>query len=170
MPRGGKTKPVLIHKLQGTYQPVRHARRAHEPKAPDDLTKLPPPAWMTKAQKERWKDILRRAPKGVLADIDQEQFTAYVVHVDTFVEAAKAQAGKPLINEKGVVAPLLRLMRQTTEVMVRIQSEFGFTPVGRTRLGMPAGGAGDDPEPGSPHQRFDTVLPDGKVLPYAGRK
>jgi len=65
----------------------------------------------------------------------------------SFVEAAKAQAGQSLVDDKGVVTPLLRLMRQTTEVMLRIQSEFGFTPVGRRRLRMPAGGLGDDPEP-----------------------
>ena len=92
MPRGGKTKPVAIHRLQGTYQPIRHARRAHEPEAQGDLTKRPPLAWMTRGQKERWVDILSRAPQGVLADIDQEQFAAYVVHVDVFVEAAKARA------------------------------------------------------------------------------
>lgn len=55
-------------------------------------------------------------------------------------------------------------MRQTTEVMLRIQSEFGFTPVGRT----PAGGLGNDPEPANPNERFDTILPDGNVVPYAG--
>jgi phage terminase small subunit len=165
MPRGEKPKPISIHRLEGTYRPARHTPR-REPKAPGDLTKRAPPAWMTKAQKARWVDILSRAPQGVLADIDEEQFAAYVVHVDVFVEAAKKQAGQPLIDDKGFVAPLLRLMRQTIEVMVRIQSEFGFTPVGRTRLGMPAGGMGDDGEPVSPHERFDTILPDGKIVPY----
>jgi hypothetical protein len=57
---------------------------------------------------------ISRAPQGVLAAIDQEQFAAYVVHADVFVEAAKAEVGQPLIDDKGFVAPLLRPMRQTS--------------------------------------------------------
>ena len=52
-------------------------------------------------------------------------------------------------------------MRQATEVMVRIQSESGFTSwavhssVCRIR--------GPDREPASAHERFDTIRPDGEL-------
>jgi hypothetical protein len=115
----------------------------------------------TLAQQARWG--MSPAPQGVLAAIDQEQFAAYVVHADVFVEAAKAKAGQPLIDDKGFVAPLLRLMGQTTEVMVRIQSASAFAPeaVHGSVCRIYRGGAGR--EPASAHERFDTILPAGKV-------
>jgi len=53
-------------------------------------------------------------------------------------------------------------------LMNTLQSELGFTPSARARLGVPAHGVGDDREPASPHERFDMVLPDGKIVPYVG--
>jgi hypothetical protein len=49
-----------------------------------------------------------------------------------------------------------------------LQGELGFSPVGRARLGVP-----DQPgatSPASAHEMFDTILPNGKVVPCAGRK
>jgi P27 family predicted phage terminase small subunit len=150
--RGPKPKPVSVHKLQGTFQPVRHAKRAIEPEAQGELAELAPPAWLTKRQSEIWRSVLSRAPKGILRAIDAELVAAYCELADRQQRAAEAQAkldageSLPLVVRGGaglVPSPYLRIMNQATLLMVRLQSEFGFTPVGRARLGQP-----DDPRSG----------------------
>jgi hypothetical protein len=54
-----------------------------------------------------------------------------------------------------------------SEVMARIQSEFGFTPVA-VPARYPGGRVGRRARAGESNERFDTILPHGKVVPYAG--
>ena len=45
--RGGRPpKPVQLHKIEGTYQPVRHAGRGDRLDAPGELSGKRPPGWM----------------------------------------------------------------------------------------------------------------------------
>ena len=90
-----------MHKLQGTYQPSRYAHRAHEPQAESNLADEKPPAWMTRAQKAAWVRSLADAPKGILGRIDRQLFTIYVVLVDRFEAAAKAQNKLPVMDAGG---------------------------------------------------------------------
>jgi len=64
MPR--RPKPVDLHHLEGTYQRVRHDRRAVEPEAPGDLAELKAPKWLTERQRAIWDDVIKRAPRGIL--------------------------------------------------------------------------------------------------------
>jgi len=67
MPR--RPKPVDLHHLEGTYQRVRHDRRAVEPEAPADLAELRAPKWLTERQRAIWADVVKRAPRGILRAI-----------------------------------------------------------------------------------------------------
>jgi P27 family predicted phage terminase small subunit len=144
MPR--RPKPVDLHRLEGTYQSVRHARRAIEPAAEGDLGEIMPPKWLTERQRAIWRDVVKRAPRGILRAIDAELVGAYCELVDRHQRAAEAQArldageGLPLVvrGASGLVpSPYLRIMNQATLLMVRLSSEFGFSPAGRAGLGRP---------------------------------
>jgi hypothetical protein len=67
-------------------------------------------------------------------------------------------------------SPYLGIMNRTALLMGRLEAELGFTPSARAALGVLAGGVGGDRKPASAHERFDTILPNGKVIPYADRK
>jgi len=164
--------------LEGTYDASRHARRAREPQADGDLADCRAPDWMTDNQRRLWAELLADAPKGLLRRADRQLFTNYVVLADRFERAAIAQnaldarSSAPMLmrgQPSVVVSPYIRVMNQATVLMNTLQAELGFTPSARARLGV-ADLPDDDREPTNPHERLDMILPDGKVVPYAGRK
>jgi P27 family predicted phage terminase small subunit len=155
--RGPPPQPVALAKLKGTYQPVRHAKRTVEPEAPGDLAQCKPPRWLTRRQRAIWTDLMKRAPRGILRAIDRELVAVYCELVDRHQRAAAAQAkldageGLPLVvrGAAGLApSPYLRIMNQAALLMVRMQSEMGFSPAGRAILGQPepprAPAAGED--------------------------
>jgi P27 family predicted phage terminase small subunit len=147
MPRGRPPKPVSLHRLEGTFDASRHARRAAEPAAPGELAGMRPPEWMTKRQRVIWSSVLGRAPKGLLRAIDYEVFAQYIELVDRYERAIAAQAQLDARNPEApmlvkgstgvVMSPYIRIIDRTVLLMARLQSELGFTPVGRARLGEP---------------------------------
>jgi P27 family predicted phage terminase small subunit len=167
MPR--RPKPVDLHRLEGTYQRVRHAKRAVEPETPGDLVEIRAPKWLTERQRAIWRSVLSRAPRGILKAIDAELVAAYCELVDRHQRAAEAQArldageGLPLVvrGASGLApSPYLRILNQTTLLMLRLQNEFGFSPAGRAGLGQPAGPrdeAGADGGPWSVLRRFPVI-------------
>jgi hypothetical protein len=90
---------------------------------------------MNARQQKIFRDRLKWAARGVLKTIDTDAYTAYVLHVDTLIEAAKQQSKLSLLDANGRPSALLRLQRQTAEVIVALATQLGFTPVARTRLG-----------------------------------
>jgi hypothetical protein len=97
-----------------------------------------------------WSDILGRVPR-ILGAADRELFINYVLLVDRLEVVAKAQNALSLLDAEGKVSLLLRLERQTIEVMTRLQAELGCTPASRTRLGQVA--------TTGPETEFETILP-----------
>jgi P27 family predicted phage terminase small subunit len=115
-----------------------HDRRRYEPQADGELKNIQPSAWMNARQKRLWREDLAAPPQGVLRRVDRRLFAGYIVCVDTFIEAAKAQNKSPLLDADNRPSPYLRVTRQTLEVMVRLGAELGMSPVSRTRLGTAA--------------------------------
>jgi P27 family predicted phage terminase small subunit len=167
MARGPKPKPVALHRLEGTYQRVRHAKRAAEPEAAGDLGELAPPQWLTERQRAIWADVIKRAPRGILRAIDRELVAAYCELVDRHQRAAEAQArldageGLPLLIRGATglqVSPYVRVMNSAVLLMVRLQSEMGFSPAGRAALGTPeTAGAADSSDTWSVLRRYPVV-------------
>jgi len=135
-----------LHRLRGTYQPVRHDKRAVEPVTTGELGEVGPPEWMTESQRAIWQDILKRVPKGILRAIDAELFAAYCELVDCHQQVVQAQAAMNAKSEapflirsaSGVVlSPYVRIRNQTVLLMARLASEMGFSPTSRAALGTP---------------------------------
>jgi P27 family predicted phage terminase small subunit len=120
----------------------------------------------------------RLATRGLLRRSDRQLFTNYVVLADRFERAAVAQnaldtgASSPMLTRRSpavTISPYIRIMNQATMLMNALQAELGFTPSARARLGVPDLPGGER-EPTSAHERFDLIMPDGQVIPYALRK
>jgi Phage terminase, small subunit len=133
---------------------------------------------MTRRQKAIWAGALKDAPVAVLARIDRYIFQRWVVLADSWEKAAITRnklddkASAPLLTRGGPTvqpSPYPGIMNRAGLLMARLEAELGFTPSSRASLGVPVGLVGDELEPASPHERFDTILPGGKVAPYARR-
>lgn len=145
---GRKPKPVALLKLEGGYRPDRHERRQYEPAAGGGLGD--PPEWLTAEQQTLWHELAKTTV--ALGASDRSMFISFVLLTDTLRTANTA------------IPPDLKTIRQTSLAMARVAGELGFTPVARARLGtaVPTKESEEVPR----FQKFDTLLPDGKVVRY----
>lgn len=65
-----------------------------------------------------------------------------------------------------VISPYVRIMNQATMLMNTLQAELDFTPSARARLGAAGSVVRRICPAASQHEMFDTILPDGRVIPY----
>jgi phage terminase small subunit len=143
MRRGPKSKPTVLHRVRGTYRPHRHENRL-EPQAPGELTLEEPPAHFTAPQRERWHQVLKDAPRGILCRIDGAALAAFVTAADLLEQASRAQAKlaetatAPLLvrGDKGVLtlSPFVKLQLKAIPLLLRAAAECGFTPTARAGM------------------------------------
>jgi P27 family predicted phage terminase small subunit len=146
--RGGRPpKPVQLHKIEGTYQPVRHASRGDQFEAPGELSGKRPPAWMNAAQRKLWRDLLADTARGVLRRIDAALLGNYCELLDRYQQLVEAQRqldrAQPMpFLVKGpagaVLSPYLRATNHCVLLLTRLATEMGFTPAARAGLPVPA--------------------------------
>lgn len=168
---GRPPKPTSVHRLAGTYQPVRHRKReAAEPK-PANPSQPEPPPHLTEAQRAIWSQCLADAPAGILAAIDAATLESYVVALDEHRRAVAAQnaldLGKSLpfltkgANGTPMVSPYLRVIARAGDRVIRAAAELGFSPAARARLAINASPGGGQTSAPSPWDAF-TVIPGGR--------
>jgi P27 family predicted phage terminase small subunit len=138
MPKGRPPLPISLHRLQASYQPFRHDARALEPEAAGQLNDTKPPWWFSGSQRRRWKELIEIAPKEILRRADRELAVQYIVKLDRFHRAARAQNKLPLLQDNGTVSSYLRLERQLSERLQSLGAELGLSPTSRARLGSRA--------------------------------
>jgi phage terminase small subunit len=156
MPKGRPPLPISLHKLAATYDPRHHDKRAHEPEAAGELSESKPPWWFNARQRRIWARTIAAAPRHVLRTIDWQMFAEYCVLVDTFTLAQREQNKQKLLDAAGQPSRYLRVIRQTVEILCKLRSEMGFTPVARSRL------ATAEP-PAEEPKGFELVQPPRKV-------
>jgi hypothetical protein len=107
---------------------------------------------LTREQQGLWHELAKTTV--VLGAGDRSLFTSLVLLTDALRTANTA------------TPPDLKGIRQTALALAlaRVASELGYSPVARARLGTPQ--APPEPAEVPRFQRFDTLLPDGKVVRY----
>jgi P27 family predicted phage terminase small subunit len=138
---------MVLHKLQSTYNPTDHRKRAHELKAAGALSELPPPEWFDSDQCEVWQRVLRDSPAGVLARLDWQVLANYCELVVRHKRAVLAQRvrdaqGGPVhlvetVNGGLAVSPHIHVINTCVRQLLSLQSELGLTPASRARLSAP---------------------------------
>jgi P27 family predicted phage terminase small subunit len=139
--RGRPKKPAAQHKLQGTFQPSRHAGPALKIEVPN----MPPD--MQPLAQAAWKNITSKLfAAGLVSDLDQLSLRLLSESVWLYHEA------QDLIIEKGLVIatikgnliqnPAIGVRNKAWAQIVKLASYFGMTPSART--GLQCGSAGED--------------------------
>jgi len=141
--RGRKPKPTLLHRLNGTYQPVRHGKRRQEPEDAGTPAELGTPEWFEAEHCREWAQLLRDAPAGVLTRIDAALLEHYVELRVRYRLAVLSQravdrgAALPLLTTTAnglAISQYVHVINKCVLLMTRLQSEMGFTPSSRARL------------------------------------
>jgi phage terminase small subunit len=145
--RGPRPRPTELKRLHHT---LRTPDRRRGPDAMAPAGGLVPPNYFTAELRERWAEILRLAPMGVLRPVDSAVLVDFVVN-EGLARRAYLACGDELTieGEKSTVRnPLLLVYFKATEAKRAAMRELGFTPA--ARVGLPVDehptAPGTDPE------------------------
>jgi len=145
---GRKRKPKAVLKLHGTFRADRHGG-AEAVEAP---TAIPtPPKLLRGIALAEWDRITTLlADNNCIAELDMATLTMYCVEWAKYVKANQRLAKVRTFltsSTKGskMPHPLLRVSNKAFANLMRLCSEFGFSPAARARLSIEAKAAGSDP-------------------------
>lgn len=133
--RGRKPKPTATKKLEGNpgKRKLNNAEPQYRVKPPTC------PHHVTGLARREWRRLVREMrASGVLAVVDRNALAAYCVAFARWADAEEklAKSGMILKSDGGGLYqnPYLAIANRAIEQLIKIGSEFGFTPSSRTRI------------------------------------
>ena len=136
--RGRRPKPTRMKLLTGN--PGKRPMNMHEPKpepvVPDCPAELGPIA------RREWDRLASELAKlKLLTQLDRAALAAYCGAYALWAEATEAiqKFGTMVKSPSGfpIQSPYVSIANRQAEIMMRIASEFGFTPASRSRISTP---------------------------------
>ena len=133
---GPKPKPTKLHLLEGTFKGHRHTMNEPEPVPciPD------PPDCLCPVALGEWERITPGlAALGLLSAIDRNMLARYCQHYAYWHEAVtKLQNGLTTETKQGNViqAVEIGIANRASDIMTKLEVEFGMTPSSRARMGV----------------------------------
>jgi P27 family predicted phage terminase small subunit len=137
--RGRRPKPTRLKLLTGNpgKRPMNHDEPRPEtaiPECPPELSPL--------ARKEWDRLVGELSSLRMLTNLDRAALAAYCGAYALWAEAMEAiqKYGAMIKSPQGfpIQSPYLAIANRQAEIMMRIASEFGFTPASRSRIAAPA--------------------------------
>jgi P27 family predicted phage terminase small subunit len=137
--RGRRPKPTRLKFLTGNpgKRPLNQSEPRPEPVVPQCPPELGPVA------RREWDRLAGElASLNLLTNLDRAALAAYCGAYALWVEATEAiqKYGTMVKSPSGypVQSPYVSIANRQAEIMMRIASEFGFTPASRSRISTPA--------------------------------
>jgi P27 family predicted phage terminase small subunit len=108
---------------------------------------------MTKEERSVWDEYISLTPPGLLTSMDAPMFARWVAEYILYQRAhgiVSKSDDLSTVAESGYESPIaaLAIMRKSSEVMLKIENEMGFTPAARTKIAI------NDPPEESEFERF----------------
>jgi P27 family predicted phage terminase small subunit len=139
--RGRRPKPTRLKVLTGN--PGKRPLNESEPR-PEPVVPECPPELGEVARKEWDRLAAELGPLRITTNLDRGALAAYCGAYALWAEAMGAiqKFGSMIKSPSGypVQSPYLAVANRQTEIMMRIASEFGFTPASRSRISTPSPG------------------------------
>ena len=137
--RGRRPKPTRLKMLTGN--PGKRRLNEDEPRPDANIPECPPELGpVARTEWDRLVDEL--AVLRMLTNLDRAALAAYcgayalwadaTVQIEKYGAMIKSPTGFP------IQSPYLSIVNRQAEIMMRIASEFGFTPASRSRIATPA--------------------------------
>lgn len=136
--RGRKPTPTRLKALTGNpgKRPLNTAEPSPQPEIPDCPAELGP-----LARKEWDRLVAQLGPLRLLTQLDRAALATYCGAYGLWAEATEAiqKYGVMIKSPQGfpIQSPYLSIANRQAEIMMRIASEFGFTPASRSRISTP---------------------------------
>jgi P27 family predicted phage terminase small subunit len=136
--RGRKPTPTRLKALTGNpgKRPLNANEPLPQPQIPDCPAELGP-----LARKEWDRLVTQLGPLRLLTQLDRAALATYCGAYGLWAEATEAiqKYGVMIKSPQGfpIQSPYLSIANRQAEIMMRIASEFGFTPASRSRISTP---------------------------------
>ena len=137
--RGRRPKPTRMKVLTGNpgKRPLNPTEPQPDPIVPDCPVELGP------AARREWDRLVRElAPLRILTQLDRAALAAHCGAYGLWAEATEAiqKYGAMVKSPTGfpMQSPYVAIANRQAEIMMRIASEFGFTPASRSRISTPS--------------------------------
>ena len=136
--RGRRPKPTRVKMLTGN--PGKRPMNMHEPKP--ELTIPECPTELGPVARQEWDRLAGELGKlKLLTALDRAALAAYCGAYALWAEATEAiqKYGTMVKSPSGypIQSPYVSIANRQAEIMMRIASEFGFTPASRSRISTP---------------------------------
>jgi P27 family predicted phage terminase small subunit len=136
--RGRRPKPTRIKALTGN--PGKRPLNAHEPRPEPALPECPPE--LSPAAQREWSRLAGELSKlNLITNLDRGALATYCGAYGMWAEAMEQiqKYGTMVKSPTGfpIQSPYLSIANRQAEIMMRIASEFGFTPASRSRISAP---------------------------------
>jgi P27 family predicted phage terminase small subunit len=136
--RGRKPKPTSVKIHAGN--PGKRPLNEHEPKPAPAAPSCPDE--LSPAAKEEWQRLVGELTAlKMLTNFDRAALAAYCEAYALWIEAITAvrKYGTMVKSPSGypMQSPYVAIANRQAEIMMRIASEFGFTPASRSRISVP---------------------------------
>jgi P27 family predicted phage terminase small subunit len=136
--RGRTPKPTRIKVLTGN--PGKRPLNPNEPRPEPALPECPPE--LSPLARQEWERLCAELAKlNLVTHLDRGALAAYcgayalwaeaMEQVQKFGTMVKSPTGYP------IQSPYLAIANRQAEIMLRVASEFGFTPASRSRISAP---------------------------------
>ena len=123
-----------------TGNPGKRPLNAHEPRPEPALPECPPELSPT-AQREWARLTVELSKLNLMTNLDRGALAAYCGAYAVWAEAMEQiqKYGTMVKSPTGfpIQSPYLAIANRQAEIMMRIASEFGFTPASRSRISAP---------------------------------
>jgi P27 family predicted phage terminase small subunit len=136
--RGRRPKPTRMKVLTGN--PGKRPLNQHEPR-PNPVVPDCPPELGPAAQREWVRLVGELSSLNMVTKLDRAALATYCGAYALWAEATEAiqKFGAMVKSPTGypMQSPYISIANRQAEIMMRIASEFGFTPASRSRLSVP---------------------------------
>jgi P27 family predicted phage terminase small subunit len=136
--RGRRPKPTRLKVLTGN--PGKRPLNTGEPRPDPSIPECP--VELGAVAKREWDRLVGVAALRILTNLDRAALAAYCGAYALWAEATEAiqKYGAMVKSPSGypVQSPYVSIANRQAEIMMRIASEFGFTPASRSRISTPA--------------------------------
>jgi P27 family predicted phage terminase small subunit len=124
-----------------TGNPGKHPLNTDEPRPESTVPDCPPE--LNAAAKREWERLVGELAKlRVVTQLDRAALAAYCGAYALWAEATEAigKFGVMVKSPTGfpIQSPYVSIANRQAEIMMRIASEFGFTPASRSRIALPS--------------------------------
>jgi P27 family predicted phage terminase small subunit len=136
--RGRRPKPTRMKVLTGN--PGKHSLNSREPRPEAEIPDCP--VELGPVARQEWERLaIELGNLRILTQLDRAALAAYCGAYALWAEATEAiqKYGTMIKSPSGYPqqSPYVAIANRQAELMMRIASEFGFTPASRSRIAMP---------------------------------